>query len=122
MKPFNKEKCAEREVNVGDIIMHGDLIIEKIKELPGRFLTLDKEPNNALAYGEQTGHIHQLSEGKFDIRIDNENHNNRYLRLLEPISLKHQEHKEIILPPGNYRSRIQKEYDPFTKKIREVAD
>lgn len=122
MKPFNKNKHKETPVNIGEIVMHGDVVIERIEDLPGRFNSCDKEPMNALAYGEATGHLHQLSGGEFDVRIDSENPSNRLLLIKTPTSLKHQEHKEVVLPPGNYKSRIQREYDPFTKRIREVAD
>lgn len=122
MKPFNKEKCEKKEMKIGDIAMHGDVVIERIEDLPGRFETLEKEKNNCLAYGEISGHLHQLSQGDFDLRINDENPSERLFLIKTPTSLKHQEHKEILLPPGNYRSRIQREYDPFTKRIREVAD
>ena len=122
MKPFNKEKCEEKEVKIGDIIMHGDVIIEKISDLPGRFKALRKCEDNCLAYGEATGHLHQLGDGEFDVRVDNQNPNNRFIVIETPTALRHQEHKIVILPPGNYRSRIQRERDPFSRMIREVAD
>ena len=121
-KPFNKEKHEQKEVKVGDIVMHGDVVIERVATLPDNFQELKKSDDDALAYGEATGHIHQLFDGEFDLRIDPENENNRVLRIIKPTSLKHQEHMEVLLPPGDYRSRIQREYDPFTKRIREVAD
>jgi len=121
MKPFNKEKIEPKEMKPGDIAMHGDVVIEMVESTPSDFDSMEKSTDRCLAYGEQSGHIHQL-EGNFDLRIDSENPNNRHLRIVEPTTLRHQEHAEILLPPGNYRTRIQREYCPLTKRIREVAD
>lgn len=122
MKAFNKEIHEKKEVNVGDIVMHGDVVIERIEELPSGFNSYQPQDDSCLAYGELSGNLHQLSDGDFDLRVDPGNESNRLILVKTPTRLRHQEHKEVILPPGNYRSRIQREYDPFTKKIREVAD
>jgi len=122
VKPFNKEKCESKELNVGDWAMHGDVVIERVESVPKDFSKLSKTTKNELAFGEATGHLHQLGGGEFDLRIDKENPSVRHLRVVTPVALRHQEHKEIVLPPGDYRTRIQREYDPFSKRIRDVAD
>jgi len=109
-------------VKNGDYILHGDVIIERIDNMPSDFDNLEKSQTNDLAIGEATNHFHRLFGEGFALRIDPDNKNNRYLRVVKPVVLKHQEHLPIVLPPGDYRTRIQKEYDPFTKKISEVAD
>lgn len=116
------EAVRNDEIQVGEWGMHGDVVIQRVKELPENFDQLTKEPNDCLAYGEHTGHAHKLFDGEFDLRIDPENPSVRHLRVVEPVALRHQEHKEVILRPGNYRVGIQREYDPFEKRIREVAD
>jgi hypothetical protein len=120
---FIKEEAVRNdEIKLGEWGMHGDVIIQRVDSVPVDFEELDKEPNSCLAYGEATGHAHKLFDGEFDVRIDKDNESVRHLKVVKPVALRHQEHKEIILKPGNYITRIQREYDPFGKKIREVAD
>ena len=124
MKPFNEHgtKIVE-SIEIGEYILHGDVIIEKVMSLPVDFNTDNKEPKNALAYGEATGHIHQL-QGEpgidFDLRINIRGE--RHLRIIRPTMLKHQEHSPIKLPIGDYKIGIQREYDPFEKLTRSVVD
>lgn len=122
MKPFNKEKADSKKMNPGDWAFHGDVILECIESLPENFEQMKVQNDDCLAYGEATGHLHQLSDGDFDLRIDPENPSNRYLKVVRPVSLRHQEHREIRIYEGFFKTRIQREYDPFEKKIREVAD
>jgi hypothetical protein len=125
MKPFNEHGTKEvKNMSVGQYALHGDVIIERVESLPENFNDLKKEPNHALAYGEVTGHVHKLIGEPgidFDVRVD-EQKKERHLRVIRPTALKHQEHSPIILPPGEYRIGIQREYDPFTKLIRQVVD
>lgn len=125
-KQFNEHNPQEiKKHESGNYALHGDVILFMVNESerPGNFENLPKEPNNALAYGELTGHIHQIfgEPGDFDLRVD-EQTKTRHLRVVRPVTLKHQEHSPIKLPPGDYRIGIQREYDPFSKIIRQVAD
>ena len=120
---FIKEPALrDEEIKPGEVGMHGDVVIYRVEDLPEDFESLKKEPYDCLAYGEATGHAHKLFDGVFDLKIDHQNPSVRHLRVAEPVKLRHQEHKEITLRPGNYRIGIQREYDPFEKRIREVAD
>jgi hypothetical protein len=107
--------------------LHGDVIIEKISDLPIEFKNMSKEKNDTLAYGEVTGHSHKLfmmtdmpQGGCFDLRVGNDGV--RFLKVIESVELRHQEHDPRIIPPGDYVIKIQREYDPFTKLARSVAD
>jgi hypothetical protein len=124
LKPFNEhEPKTEYECNIGDYLLHGDVILERISNLPEDFNNGATEPMNALAYGEATGHIHQLqgTPGRdFDLRINGKGE--RHLRVVNPVFLKHQEHSPILLKEGNYKVGIQQEYDPFEKLTRKVQD
>lgn len=109
--------------------LHGDVIIEKIDKLPKEFDKLEKEPKDTLAYGEVTGHSHKLfrmsdlpvdGAAAFDLRVSPDGF--RYLKVAEPVEVRHQEHDPRVIPPGIYRIGIQREYDPYTKLIRQVAD
>jgi hypothetical protein len=121
MKPFNMENPIQvNNIETGDVILHGDVIIERINSLPNDFNNYKKVEDNCLAHGELTGHMHKLFGDEFELKEDT--NNIKYLRLVKPIALRHQEHREITLPPGEYRIGIQREYDPFEKLIRQVQD
>lgn len=122
MKKFNEEKCPIVEIKVNDVIMHGDVVIQRIEKLPDGFSTYEKQEDNALAYGEATGHVHLLEGGKVDVRKIPSHAFNKIVEIAETAVLKHQEHKQITLPPGVYKTWGQEEYDPFGKKLRQVAD
>lgn len=125
MKPFNEHGTQTvKDHKPGDYILHGDVILFMVTGTPEGFETMKPEPMNALAYGELSGHLHQV-QGRcgidFDLRV-NEQTKERHLRVVNPVLLKHQEHSPIKLPPGDYKIGIQREYDPFEQIIREVAD
>lgn len=120
---FIKEKAEiNGEIEVGEWGLHGDVVIKRVKDLPDDFDNMTTEPKNCLAYGEATGHAHQLQEGEFELKIDPANPKKRYLKIVKPTALRHHEHKEVTLFPGNYKISIQKNYDPFAKKIGDVVD
>jgi len=125
MKPFNEHGTTKvNEMNPGEYALHGDVIITRVDKAPPGFKGMEAEPNNALAYGEVTGHVHKLIgvPGKdFDLKVEPTT-KERHLHIVRPTALKHQEHSPIILPPGFYRIGIQREYDPFEKLIRAVQD
>lgn len=73
-----------------------------------------------LAYGEVTGHAHAISEVEAqDVEVYEKN-GKTYLRVKEPVTVKHEEHTAQPLTPGDYEVRIQREYHP--EAIRNVAD
>lgn len=123
MKPFNEHGTQQAKFKKsGDEALHGDVILTKA-EMPEDFESMPVVKDACLAYGEATGHMHKIfgDEGSFDLR-ECPKTKVRHLRVVSPVSLKHQEHSPIILPPGGYRIGIQKEYDPFEKLTRQVAD
>lgn len=124
MKPFNEENPQlNNEFKPGDYGFHGDVVLFCESELPIDFDKMPKVKDSSLAYGEATGHIHQLfgEPENFDLR-ECPKTKVKHLKVVKPIMLKHQEHRPIEINPGVYRIGIQKEYDPIEKKIREVAD
>lgn len=82
---------------------------------------LEKLNTNVVQEGEATGHAHRLHGEGFQL-FHNPKTKEKFLRLVEPTSLKHEEHKEIKLPPGDYRIGIVREYDHFSEEARQVAD
>lgn len=108
----------------------GDVYISKLSESLDLGEPHKPEPRGTvLAYGEVTGHAHTLDPTKAQL-FDLPDHlkseipeaaNGRILRVLEPVSLKHEEHGDINLEPGDYYVGIQIEYDDM-EEWRRVAD
>jgi hypothetical protein len=82
---------------------HGDVLIlqkDKIKKE-------GKTEKPILAYGEVTGHMHQIVEGlahvyKFDNKI--------YMEALTDCKINHEEHGLKEIPKGDYEIIIQEEW------------
>lgn len=98
-------------------IQQGDVIIEPA-EIPSN---ANKSDTNVLQEGEATGHAHRLFDGDYQV-YEEPKTKQKHLRLLTPTALRHEEHKEIILPPGDYRIGIVREYDHFSEEARRVTD
>lgn len=109
----------------------GDVLIERIAEIPA---TADKQPQAAriiLAHGEVTGHHHALETADpadwwkaGEISTTNEKPTQLAGELFVALPaggvVTHQEHAEIKLPAGHYRITRQREYAP--EAIRNVED
>jgi hypothetical protein len=77
-----------------------------------------------LAYGEVTGHAHEISAvSPADLsaaQLFEEPDGRRFLFVERACVLQHQEHGTIALAPGCYEVIRQREYSP--RAIRNVAD
>lgn len=105
----------------------GDVGIQAISELP-EGLEFKAVRSAVLAEGEVTGHYHLLdcptvggpSDGtEFPLQIA-EKDGTMYLKVAEPLPLKHQEHATVTVQPGVYKVLRQVEYTPEAPRI--VAD
>lgn len=122
MKPFVFERAEIQGVpEPGDWLMHGDVVLHCESKAPEDFDSMKLLDHATLAEGEAHGHYHRLFDGQFELREDPTT-KARHLKVVTECFLRHQEHKEISVPPGNYRIGIQKEYDPFEKLVRRVVD
>lgn len=95
----------------------GDVLIRQVSEIPAG----ERKPqaDGCLAYGEVTGHAHRVSSledaGLFHVGAG------MFLSVGENgVSILHEEHDTIALPPGNFEIVRQREYAP--EEIRNVAD
>lgn len=102
-------------------VRQGDVYIIKQKSEPKG--TFETKPTAILAYGEVTGHKHEVVGLDTNVQIaialiDGKN----FLRITGGDAIvRHEEHHHITLPPGNYEYRIQREYDPVEEQ-RKVRD
>lgn len=97
---------------------HGDVRLFRINELPKN---LERFETNALAEGEVTGHAHRM-EGPDAVVFIDQSTKVRYLKVVAPSNLSHEEHHTRIVPPGIYRIGIVRETDHIERVIRKVAD
>ena len=103
------------------IYQQGDVVMKAIMEIPQGERVRDKLlAKGVLALGEATGHCHELTsqDGVEAFRIMNV----IYLKIAKETTLKHQEHREVKLPPGDYRVDIVREADHMAGVVRQVAD
>lgn len=103
--------------NLPDYFQQGDVILVPV-EIKGRLPKID---GNVLQHGEATGHAHRFFSDDFSI-VEDKKTQKRYLRVVEPGALRHEEHKEINLPSGDFEIRIVREYDHFKEESRRVVD
>ena len=100
-------------MNIGDQVRQGDLLIERIKELPADVKPL---PHRILAEGEATGHVHALDAG-----ILYEKGGLLFFNVEKAkATLTHQEHAAHEFPPGTYQVTRQREW--VEGEVQQVAD
>lgn len=100
----------------------GDVLIVPVDSIPESAKPVKRDNGRVvLAYGEVTGHAHALRERRVQLLSENGSRDICYLRVSCPEAfLRHEEHREIRLPAGNYKIVRQREYTP--EAIRNVAD
>ena len=91
----------------------GDVYIIGVDKLPKGLKK--KEKDNCLAYGEVTGHQHEVFNG--EVLCDDQG--NLFFKATEDTTVGHvdqsgrvADHDTIGVAPGNYRVVIQEEYEP----------
>lgn len=119
----------------------GDVCFFRVDAFPAGELKRDAQTlEGALAYGEATGHAHQIDEdcltsvGVTKILLK-AGQSLIALEVKKEITIRHgrlrgfhgQEadqdyHNAVVLTPGKYLTGIVEEYDPFEKVMRRVVD
>lgn len=84
----------------------GDILIEAVKKIPKRAIQLPDNECIILAEGEVTGHRHEIcSPHAMSFLVGDRLH----FKLLEASTVRHPEHRPILLPAGTYRMIRQRE-------------
>ena len=107
--------------NIEGQYRQGDVLIMEGKESPdtGEFIARDNG-RVVLAYGEVTGHAHAIvSDGAKHYRSKT-SVLKTYLSLVEPVMLRHEEHREIPIKEKFKEVRIQRQWS--TERIKQVQD
>jgi hypothetical protein len=106
--------------------------LEAIETIPDAVTELPRSERGViLAEGEVTGHAHRIPSRS--AKLYRTEQDARFLRVMGPapvaagkrpvggVTLEHEEHDPVTLPPGNYRVSIHAEYQPG-ELPRTVAD
>lgn len=103
-------------------VRHGDLLLEKRSDLTPEEIAENATPrqDGVLAFGEATGHSHQVEGGQV---LETED-GSRYAIVGEEseAQVTHEEHDTIELDAGVYEVNNQQEWDIETGDQRRVVD
>ena len=100
----------------------GDIFFERVAKLPSK--GLKKKTDAILAYGEVTGHSHQITTPISDCESYVDESGDIYIRSENEIKVGHDEHDTIVLPANTWIcvSR-QREFDALSaSRERAVRD
>jgi hypothetical protein len=114
---------------VGNFVAQGDIILERVKDVPVSGDIIHPDPDGAvvLGRGEVTGHRHAFYGSNVtmfrDDAIARDMPTDLYIghvKVEAPTALQHEEHSTLAVPPGTYRVRRQREWTAEMDRI--VAD
>ena len=104
-----------------ELFQQGDVLIESVEEIPIDAKAVAAKPRGyVLAEGEHTGHAHVIDKVA-DIEFV-EKDGMFYIKNKKSVSVTHEEHNPITIPPGLWRVRGVREYDHFLEDSRRVQD
>lgn len=99
----------------------GDVLVVGVASIPKSVEPIERENGLiVLAHGELTGHSHAIKSEKAALFRDPKLMAIFMTVTDAPVTLEHQEHDTITIPPGLYRIVRQREYHP--EALRNVAD
>jgi hypothetical protein len=114
---------SKKGVGAAKLIQQGDVLCHRQEKLPEGLK--DYKPTErgiVLAEGEATGHAHTIvADGKCQAFVDEMK--KVWLVVKDaPVTIRHQEHKEVKLGQGVWKIDLVREVDPFTDEIHAVHD
>jgi len=140
MSDKEKKIVEYKKYQQGDVVMYqvDDEAFEKnmngaTNEASIHHYNTQSHNNPILAFGEATGHIHQIRMKDMLDKAEVTLHMNRFRTVgedtpqgfevrEETVTLTHEEHDPIDVPPGKYIVRIVREFDHIAGRTRYVAD
>ena len=106
------------------VYRHGDVLFEKLESLTSDQCNPEKTGDDIAGIvqrGESTGHAHVI-EDMTGVELLSSRWRGRFVRAEKEFTIKHEEHKPLTLPAGNYRIRIAREYDYLRGASTRVVD
>src|SRR5882672_11205048 len=84
------------------VLRQGDVLLIRVDEIPADAAEVKSEGGTVvLAYGEVTGHAHAFYDNTYNVKL-RAGGSGRYLEVLAPAALKHEEHSTVKVPAGKY--------------------
>jgi hypothetical protein len=104
------------------LVRQGDLLLVPVANLPEQARLL-RRGRLVLAEGEATGHAHVVEDERASLYGFGWVGAGVYLSVVGdgPVSLVHEEHDPLLVSPGVYEVRRQREYAP-RERFRRVSD
>lgn len=100
---------------------HGDVTLHSVGSIPKEAVEIQHDGSFTIALGESTGHHHTLYATKEQMKVYKVG-NTYFIKTEVEVPLRHQEHKEIMIPVGTWGVGFEEERDPFLDAIRRVQD
>jgi len=120
----------------------GDVVMYKVDNNFDKFTSSNENQSSysgktntkaILAFGEVTGHTHRIEMKDMleeaGITLHMNSHHSAGKDVPKSFSVKgtnvtliHEEHDDVVLPPGNYVIRIVQEFNHITRRAQYVAD
>lgn len=100
-----------------DYFQHGDLLLKKIDKIPDGAV---EKKSDIILSGEHTNHHHRIARNAQAVILVLGAI--QYLRVFDDTPITHEEHKERILPPGDYEIDQVREFDHFKEEAKRVID
>ena len=99
------------------LLRQGDILLVQAKRVPRHARLVEREAGRlVLARGEATGHLHAVSEPDAELRLSADDRLFLVVHGIQPASFVHEEHATILVPPGRYEVRRQREYVPAVRR------
>jgi hypothetical protein len=109
---------------VKNMAAQGDVMFIRVNDLPKNLDVAKEENGKFIVAHSGTGHHHVIDSKNAQMLIDKTNVFISYIKVSKPTEVEHQRsfdtHQSLLLAPGNYEVRRQREYVP--KGFRRVAD
>ncbi len=106
------------------LIRQGDVLVQSAPKSATPVAPIARDNGRiVLAYGAVTGHAHAIHDAEAEL-FSLPDTDDRFLRIMASsgVSLVHEEHTEIHLPPGDYIVRRQREFTSTDMAPLRVAD
>ena len=100
-------------------IQQGDVRVIRVAKLPKGVKACTRPDKLVLAYGEASGHKHQLVE---ECDVYEAADGTLYLNVETPTTIRHEEHGPVTLPEGLWQVKRVREFDHLEQMAREVRD
>jgi len=137
MSEKKKKLIKYKKYQQGDVVMFqvDDKTFKEYSKSGGNVIDYNTQSHNnpILAFGEVTGHLHQIHMKDMLEEAEVTLHMGRFREAgkdvpeafevrEEPVTLTHEEHNPLVVPPGKYVVRIVREFDHIAGRSRYVAD